>query len=68
MERFPFPLNVSVLDSDLRVQVQTDPRYFDFVDRAEMREVMGLRLPVADDADILQGKVWAASDPARLAV
>jgi hypothetical protein len=47
------------------VQIQTDPRYFGFIDRAESREVLGVTLPVAALEDVLQGKIWAASDPQR---
>lgn len=65
VERFPHSINVSMPGSNLRVQIQTDPRYFEFVDRAGAREVLGLTLPVAQVADVLQGKVWAALDPAR---
>jgi hypothetical protein len=65
LERFAHSLNVSAPGSDLRVQIQTDPRYLPFVERAEEREVLGERLPVAAIEDVLQGKVWAASDPAR---
>ncbi len=65
VERFPHSLNVSVPGSDLRVQVQTDLRYAAFVDRAEMRDVLGLRLPVARLEDLLQGKVWAVTDDTR---
>jgi hypothetical protein len=36
-----------------------------FVGAAVEREVLGLRLPVARLEDVLQGKVWAAQDPAR---
>jgi hypothetical protein len=51
--------------SDLRVQIQTDPRYAAFVDRAVTREVLGVRLSVASVEDLLQGKVWAVSDETR---
>ncbi len=63
--RFPHSLNVSAPGSDLRVQLQTDPRYADFVTRASSREVLGLELPVAALEDVLQGKVWAALDETR---
>jgi hypothetical protein len=63
--RFPHSVNVSLTGSDLRVQLQTDPRYAPFVERASVREVLGLRLPVAALEDVLQGKVWAAQDPER---
>lgn len=65
VERFPHSLNVSVPGSALRVQVQTDPRYAAFVDRAEVRDVLGLQLPVAGLEDLLQGKVWAVTDETR---
>lgn len=65
--RFPHSLNVSAPGSELRVQLQTDPRYAPFVLRASVRDVLGLSLPVAALEDVLQGKVWAASDPERRA-
>jgi len=65
VERFPYSINVSLPDSNLRVQLQTDPRYFEFVARASTREILGLILPVAQVEDVLQGKIWAALDPAR---
>ena len=67
LERFPHSLNVSMAGSDLRVQIQTDPRYYDFVERATRREVLGLSLPVAAVDDVLKGKVWAAQDAERRA-
>jgi hypothetical protein len=67
LERFPHSLNVSVPGSSLRIQIQTDPRYFSFVGRASLKTVLGLTLPVASLADVLQGKIWAASDPERRA-
>jgi hypothetical protein len=65
VEEFPHSLNVSAPGSNLRVQLQTDSRYAEFVPRAQIRDVLGWNLRVADVADVLQGKVWAASDPAR---
>jgi len=65
VESFPHRLNVSQPGSDLRVQFQTDPRYAEFVDRAERRNVLGLTLPVARIEDVLQGKIWAVQDTTR---
>ena len=65
VERFPHSLNVSALGSDLRVQIQTDPRYAPFITRSSIRDVLGLHLPVASVEDVLQGKIWAALDPGR---
>lgn len=58
-------INVSLPDSDLRVQFQLDPRYAAFAGRSEPRDVLGERLPVARVEDVLLGKVLAAADPAR---
>ena len=65
VQRLPHSIKVSAPESKLRVQIQTDPRYPDFVQRASVREVLGLSLPVAKLEDVLQGKVWAALDPSR---
>ena len=67
VRRFPHSLNVSMPGSDLRVQIQTDPRYGVFVERASRLEVLGLELPVASLEDVLRGKVWAVQDPERRA-
>lgn len=67
VKRFAHSLNVSLPNSDLRLQIQTDPRYASFPERAALRDVLGLALPVADVSDVLQGKVWAAQDPERRA-
>lgn len=67
IERFPHSLNLTAVDSDLRVQFQLDPRYAAFIGRAQRRTVLGVTLPVACLEDVLQGKVWAALDPSRRA-
>ena len=65
LKRFPHSLNIAASGSDLRVQIQTDRRYSSFVERADVRTVLGLELPVASVEDVLQGKVWAVLDPER---
>jgi hypothetical protein len=65
MERFPHSLNLASPDSDLRIQLQTDPRYQEFVPRAVLKEIFGYTLKVAEVEDVLQGKVWAFLDPGR---
>ena len=62
VRRFPRSLNVDLGASDLRVQIRTDPRYGDFVDRAEPGDVLGVPMYVAAVRDVLRGKVWAAQD------
>ena len=65
VQQFAHSLNVSSPGSNLRVQIQTDPRYAPFVERAVARDVLDLSLPVAGLEDLLQGKLWAATDPTR---
>ena len=67
LERFPHSLNVSETGSQLRVQIQTDPRYFDFPTRSAEQDVLRLCLPVASIEDVLTGKLWAAQDLERRA-
>jgi hypothetical protein len=65
LKRFPHSLNVTIPASDVRVQIQTDKRYAEFVQRASLHSVLGMELPVASVEDVLQGKVWAVMDSER---
>ena len=65
VEECEHSINLSIADSDLRIQIQTDPRYQDFLGRAEVHEVLGYNLQVAALEDVLTGKVWAWSDSTR---
>ena len=65
IKQYAHGLNVALHGSSLRLQIQTDPRYAAFPQRATEREVLGLTLPVAAVADVLQGKIWAFLDPER---
>lgn len=60
-------INVAGKGSALRIQIQTDSRYQDFIQRAKVKNVLGYKLPVATVEDIFQGKVWAAMDETRRA-
>ncbi|MBI5585411.1 MAG: nucleotidyl transferase AbiEii/AbiGii toxin family protein [Deltaproteobacteria bacterium] len=62
---FEHSLNLSSPLSDLRIQLQTDPRYQVFISRGVSREVLGYKMTVASLEDVLQGKVWAYLDPNR---
>ncbi len=65
VERFEHSLNITSPQSDLRIQIQTDPRYQEFIPRAELRNVLGYKLYVAGLNDVLRGKVWAYADQTR---
>src|SRR3990172_13001577 len=53
LKRFPHSLNVTIPDSDVRVQIQTDKRYASFLERASLRSVLGIELPVSSVEDVL---------------
>jgi hypothetical protein len=65
VKRYPHSLNYSSPDSDLRVQIQTDPRFEGFAERAAARKVLDLVMPVASLEDVLKSKIWAANEPTR---
>jgi hypothetical protein len=63
----PHSIKLELSGSDLRAQIQTDPRYAAFVAAAQRKEVLGRTMPVARLEDVLSGKIWAATDPERRA-
>jgi len=65
VEEFAHSLNAHAQGSDLRIQFTTDPRYQQFLERAEEREVLGIPVRVATVDDVTQGKLWAYLDPQR---
>jgi hypothetical protein len=65
VDQFEHSLNLNTPISDLRIQLQTDPRYQSFIPHAEPRDVLGYKMRVASLDDVLQGKVWAYLDQAR---
>ena len=65
IEKFPHSVKLSSTKSDLRIQLQTDPRYQTFISRSSIKEVMGYEMKVASIEDVLQGKIWAYLDEQR---
>ena len=65
VEHFEHSVNLTSKASDLRIQLQTDPRYQRFITDAETRDVLGYRMKVAKLGDVLQGKIWAYMDKER---
>ena len=65
VEEFENSVNVSGKKSHLRIQIQTDERYQDFIARSKVKDVLGYKIPVATLEDVFQGKIWAASDETR---
>ena len=65
IERFEHSVNITSESSDLRIQLQTDSRYQDFLSAPQDRNVLGYTMKVARLEDVLKGKVWAYTDKAR---
>jgi len=65
IERFLHSTNLTSTKSDLRIQLQTDPRYQIFIARSSTKEIMGYEMKVAAIEDVLQGKIWAYLDGQR---
>lgn len=65
IETFEHSINLNSKESDLRIQIQTDERYQDFIDRASVRNILGYEMKVAALKDVFQGKIWAYSDEKR---
>lgn len=65
VEQFEHSVNISTPQSDLRIQIQTDSRYQEFIPRAELKDVLGYKMYVASLDDVLRGKAWAYADQTR---
>ena len=62
VEVFEHSINAILPGSRLRIQITVNSRYGTFPSRAVEAEVFGVRLPVAALEDLVQGKLWAATD------
>ena len=65
VEEFPHSLNALLPGSRLRIQITINSRYGSFPSRAVTGILFGVELPIACLTDVVQGKFWAATDPAR---
>lgn len=62
---FPHSLNLTHPQSNLRIQIQLDPRYQSFIKNAARKKILGYEMEVALLEDVLQGKTWAYLDDQR---
>lgn len=65
IKKYPNSINITSPFSDLRIQIQTDSRYQNFIKKSKCRDVLGYEVPVAAIENVLQGKIWAAQDEMR---
>jgi hypothetical protein len=66
VKRSPRQIEITMPSSDLRVNVFTEARYAEFVERARGRPVFGMTLPVAQPDDVLRATLWASQDGTRV--
>ncbi len=74
VKEFPFSTNAQrragqteTSANMLMVQFTKPDRYQSFVERAVLRTIFGIDVPVAALEDLVQGKLWAWNDPTRRA-
>jgi len=67
IQRFPHSINISSQTSELRIQLQLNYRYQDFIKGARLRTILGYRMPVTAIENVLQGKIWDYQDMTRRA-
>jgi hypothetical protein len=65
VEEFPHSLNALLPGSRLRIQITINNRYGSFPSRAVAGTLFGVAMPIASLPDVVQGKLWAATDPTR---
>jgi hypothetical protein len=65
VREFPHSINAELPGSRLRIQVTVNSRYGSYPSRAVSATIFGVKMPVACLADVVQGKLWAATDPTR---
>ena len=62
LQEFPHSINAILPGSRLRIQITINSRYGSFPSRAVTATIFGVEMPVACLADVVQGKLWAATD------
>ena len=65
VDEFRHSVNAQMKGSQLRIQLTLDQRYQKFLSGTIVMNVLGEKVPVASIENIVRGKIWAWSDPAR---
>jgi hypothetical protein len=58
-------INLTSKQSDIRIQIQTDRRYQEFIGRASSKPLLGYEMRIAALEDVLRGKTWAYLNETR---
>lgn len=65
VKKHPRTIEIKSQNSDLRIHIQLDKRYEEFLKNAKYRDMLGYKLKIADKSDLLKGKIWAYLDSER---
>lgn len=65
VKTFEHSVNIAADYSDVRIQIQTDKRYQEYIKAARVKRVLGYGVPVAKIEDVLKGKIWVYGDKTR---
>ena len=65
VERFEHSLNLTDSKSGIRIQIQTDEVFQDFLTRRRLATVVERKIYVASPEDLILSKIWAFQEPKR---
>lgn len=65
IEIYEHSINLTSQQSDIRIQIQKDQRYQEFIGRASSKPLLGYEMKIAKLEDVLTGKIWAYMDETR---
>lgn len=61
----PYTFEIKHPESDLRIQIQRDKRFQEFIKKAKIKKVLGYKIKVASKEDLLISKIWCMKDKTR---
>lgn len=61
----PHTWEVKSKNSDLRIQIQKNARYQDFITNSKELKILGYKMKIAKKEDLLKGTIWAYQDKKR---
>ena len=67
VEEFSHSINAILPGRRHRIQITVNSHYRAFPSRAVHATLFGVQIPIASLADVVQGKLWVATDPTRRA-
>jgi len=63
IKSYPHTWEITHKTSDVRIQIQGDERYQEFIKKSISHKVLGYTMMIAQKADLLRGKIWTYHAP-----